>query len=349
MRTTAFVLSAFAALAAAAPRAAPQDLDYDAIDAMATPTATGPPVGVASDSVPVNTQSMAALASASILADPTYRIKRDVEKRGVNDPCSPQPSSASPPSGANDTPPDFLAEPNFASTASNAPVPAGYTNVFTNLQGSTGQDGYLGYKLLKNYDPYQCQQYCDQTTGCVAFNLYLERDPSLAPADACTNPAADTNVKCSIWGLPISAASAGNQGQYRSQFQVVITASNGYTKDPNPPACANYNGPTPLGGAINAPLLNGVNTYMRSVIYNGAFNPCQCTAACDAQTAYNSRHGGKSCTFTNAYVLSKNGVAQGTYCALYTNSWDPSYATNEGQTRGSDYYTVSDSYSYSTS
>ena len=51
-------------------------------------------------------------------------------------------------------------------------------------------------------------------------------------------------------------------------------------------------------------------------------------------------------TFFNAYVLSKNGIAQGLYCSFYNQTWDASYATNYGQYRGSDRYTVSRSYSY---
>ena len=51
--------------------------------------------------------------------------------------------------------------------------------------------------------------------------------------------------------------------------------------------------------------------------------------------------------FFNAYVLSENGVPQGLYCSLYNETWGPSYATNYGQYRGNDEYSVSDSYSYS--
>ena len=49
----------------------------------------------------------------------------------------------------------------------------------------------------------------------------------------------------------------------------------------------------------------------------------------------------------NAYVLSKNAIPQGLYCSMYNETWDPSYGTNYGQYRGSDRYTVSQSYSYS--
>ena len=52
-------------------------------------------------------------------------------------------------------------------------------------------------------------------------------------------------------------------------------------------------------------------------------------------------------SFFNVYVLSENAVPQGLYCSLYSQTWDRSYGTNYGQYRGSDRYTVSQSYSYS--
>jgi hypothetical protein len=82
------------------------------------------------------------------------------------------------------------------------------------------------------------------------------------------------------------------------------------------------------------------------------YTPQTCASACLAQTQYNLDHPSSDCTyapcvFFDAYVLSDNGVPQGLYCTLYNKTWAPSYATNYGQTRGSDRYTVSQSYSYS--
>lgn len=48
--------------------------------------------------------------------------------------------------------------------------------------------------------------------------------------------------------------------------------------------------------------------------------------------------------FYNTYGLYKNGVYQGQYCSLYTQAWDLSYATNNGQWRGPDHYTIDMSY-----
>lgn len=84
------------------------------------------------------------------------------------------------------------------------------------------------------------------------------------------------------------------------------------------------------------------------------YDPQTCADACNIQTGYNSRHPSlegtyQTCIFFDAYVLSKNSIPQGLYCSLYNETWDRSYATNYGQYRGNDHYTVSRSYSYSLS
>lgn len=50
--------------------------------------------------------------------------------------------------------------------------------------------------------------------------------------------------------------------------------------------------------------------------------------------------------FFNAYLLSKNGAPDGTACALYTIPWGTQYATNCDQFRGSDHWTIDNSYGY---
>ena len=99
----------------------------------------------------------------------------------------------------------------------------------------------------------------------------------------------------------------------------------------------------------------GHNTYMGYQFFpfsqSQGYDPTTCAQACTVQTAYNSRHPAadgsyQTCTFFNAYVLSQNSIPQGLYCSLYSQAWDPKYATNYGQYRGSDRYTVSESYSY---
>ena len=85
------------------------------------------------------------------------------------------------------------------------------------------------------------------------------------------------------------------------------------------------------------------------------YDPAQCTAACEATTAYDKAHLVASdgtydaCNFVNVYELSKNGVPQGMYCAKYKQAWGKSYSTNYGFTSGGDRYSVSQSYGYSLS
>jgi hypothetical protein len=112
--------------------------------------------------------------------------------------------------------------------ASQAATPYGYSLVATNLQGSMSASNYMGLHTLTSYNPALCQSYCDKAAGCVAFNIYFERDPTLNPnVNNCPNPASTTNIKCTLWGAPLSAGQATNVGQYRDTFQVVITGSNG--------------------------------------------------------------------------------------------------------------------------
>lgn len=269
-----------------------------------------------------------------------------------------------------DTPEAFLAYQPFADAANGAATPDGYTLSFTNLQGSTTTTSYLGYTTIDSYDTVTCAADCSAIDGCEAFNLYFERDPSLDPnQEYCSNPASVTNIKCVFWGVQVSAATATNTGQFRDEFQVVITGSNGYNKDA-PPACQpDYYGPVALGGAILAPNdpVTDTSTYITYTFFafgDGPddiqfFNPEVCTASCSATTAFDIQLGlgvdGQGapavCNMVVAYVLSDANVPQGMYCAMYTESWAPEYATNVGQYRpnangGEDFWSVSQAYAY---
>ena len=113
------------------------------------------------------------------------------------------------------------------SIAENAPTPDGYASVFTDLDGSLSASNYMGLYTFQSFDTLSCASQCDQASGCQAFNVYMERDPSVNPASACPNPPSTTNFRCTLWGAPVSAGEATNTGQWRDQFQVVITGSNG--------------------------------------------------------------------------------------------------------------------------
>jgi hypothetical protein len=141
---------------------------------------------------------------------------------------------------------------------------------------------------------------------------------------------------------------------------VVISGSNGYNKNAAPAAQNGFSGPIELGGAINAPNdpVTNTNTYMGYKFFS--FSQVQtyelgveaCTAACTAQTAYNARHPPAApakpnvCNQVIVYVLSDNNQPQGIYCSMYSEAWAQNYATNYGQYRGSDYWSVSQAYAY---
>ena len=112
--------------------------------------------------------------------------------------------------------------------ANKAPTPDGYALVFNNLGASLQASNYMGLYTLTSYDTITCASKCDQASGCSAFNVYLERDPTInANAQNCPNPPSTTNHKCTLWGAPISSEEATNSGQYQDTFQVVIAGSNG--------------------------------------------------------------------------------------------------------------------------
>ncbi|TKX24502.1 hypothetical protein C1H76_3109 [Elsinoe australis] len=376
---TFLLTSSLAALALAAPR--PQDIEIDAVEAQGLGVADGPPLAAAATAEIPTYDADAAAASAA--AEITAVAKRRRQASTVSpittaittttttiatttasltttttatttskDPsaCTPLPKGSGPVSTPDEAK-TFLSDPQYDAISNTADTPQGYSLAFSSLHGATEGNGYLGYYTLKTYNTIQCQQYCDKTDGCQGFDVYLERDPTVNPAPACKNPASTTTIKCSLWGLQVSATTATNQGQWRYDFNVVITASNGYNSLAAPTPIDGYTGPTKLGGDTQAPLLNGKDTYMGYKYYSGIYNPSQCTAACSAQNIYNQKHPRSDgtwdkCIFTNSYVLSKNNVPQGTYCSLYSNQWTKAVATNYGQYRGSDYYSVSQSYGW---
>ncbi|KAF2835214.1 hypothetical protein M501DRAFT_942411, partial [Patellaria atrata CBS 101060] len=257
------------------------------------------------------------------------------------------------PSSEPDTPEAFSENPIYASAANDALAPVGYTPAFVNAQASVNEIGFLGLRTVSAYDPALCAARCDSNPYCRAFLIYFERDP--VTSSTCVedgNPASMTNIVCTFYGYPVAIETATNDGQWRGNFRVVIAGSNGYNRHQSPPPATNFTTPVPLPGAINAPLYNGVDTYMGVKIYpDGPYDPSQCAAACQAQTAYNKRHATdgiyKPCNFFNSYILSKSNAPLGTYCSFYSRSWGEEYATNFGQWRDSVRYDVSDSYGYS--
>ncbi|TVY78337.1 hypothetical protein LSUE1_G003964, partial [Lachnellula suecica] len=223
MRTT-FIVSAFAALAIAAPR--PQDIEFDQVDAAPDAEIVSPPTDVTTDYVAVQPVAEAVAIATAAIFETTTTQKRDflevvdsIAKRDGD--CSAEPAGTGPQvSIPADTDDAFLNHGPFhtaaVAAASPSGVPQGYSLAFQDLNGSSQTTAYLGYTTLNEYDPIQCASYCDQQAGCMAFNLYFERDPSQAPnATSCPNPSSVTNIKCVIWGVWIQPETATNVGQYQ--------------------------------------------------------------------------------------------------------------------------------------
>ena len=148
-----------------------------------------------------------------------------------------------------DTPADFLSssaiqvslvdEPTEAgvltccqSLATKATLPSGYTLAYQNLNSSLTAANYMGYFTVQSYDPSVCASACDNTKGCTAFNIYMERSPTMSPDDTnCPNPPSTNKIGCSFWGTVATTQAATNYGQWRSGFNVVIAGSNGMGQD----------------------------------------------------------------------------------------------------------------------
>lgn len=148
----------------------PQDLDWDAIEAL-EPIET-PTIPVIDAKAAETTLAYASAAAASAVASAVAANPQDntitLEARGAapavpsnNAQCTRQPAS-------NDTPEIFAAT--YQSSAVDVP---GYTTAYSNLNGSSqGVYGYMGYSVLDTYDAVQCSQRCEATKGCSSFNIY---------------------------------------------------------------------------------------------------------------------------------------------------------------------------------
>ncbi|KAF1945012.1 hypothetical protein EJ02DRAFT_65610 [Clathrospora elynae] len=356
MRNVFIAASALSGFAAALP----QMINIEAALAVPTPIILGPNFEETA-APPVNyNQAAAAMSAAAAVATGGVQIKK-------RDACASQPGGAGPVPGDGSVAAYLDSTNDLNKAAQSASTPSGYTKSFTDLMASTEQIGYLTYKNIESgtYDVAACAAFCDSEKYCLGFNIYYERDPSVEPAAACNDPPPITNVKCSIYGYPVAAKSATNQGQYRQDFQVVITGSNGYSKLDGSmcngaPSVSDFNAPTNLPAAINAPLVQkdgkDYDTYTGMRLFNNnPYDPSLCAAACGSQTEFDKNHlvdaNGeyKPCNFFTSYILTKNGVPLGTYCALYTQTWETDYAVNTGYNYDDDVYSVICAASYTAS
>lgn len=348
-----YAVAASAILGAVA--AAPQMINIEAALAVPTPTVLGPDVE-ATSAAPVSYNPTAA---ASAVAQVVKSEGVVVEKRDST--CGTALPGGKGPVPGLGTVEDYLkTESSLRATARSVNTPSGYDLAFQDKTGSSQQIGYLTYKDLDDYTPADCAAKCDSEKYCQGFNIFFERDPKFEPKDGCANPEPVTNVKCSLYGYNVAGIAATNDGQWRGPqdasgeaFHVVITGSNGYTKKSKDlPVVPAFKQGTPLPAAINAPLDNGYDTYAGMKLFNNnPYDPALCAAACQAQTDYNVKHPAKdgsykTCNFFTSYVLTKNDLPLGTYCAFYTRTWDTSYAVNSGYWYGTDKYSVRNAASY---
>lgn len=327
-----------------------QTLAYNAASASATgsaaaasASATGAKFRRQASGVATNTPSSTAASASACPTQPeagTYCGFINPE-----DACAKQPDGYGP-VPTPDTPAAFLAYPPFHQMAQGAKTPQGYVETFKDLNASSSANSYLGLHTLSSYDVIGCSQLCDNTTLCTAFNIYIERDPSINPAANCTNPPSITNYKCTLWGSGLEAATATNTGEYRDGFQVVITGSDGFDKTNNttPSTPGGCGAPSKCSGGSG--IIHAPDSCVGTKFFPGCFDLNICAGFALAQNTLASQsygHGSQQCKEVNAYMIKKNGVAQGTVCALYTQAFDHSFGTYQPGWQGQHFWGVESS------
>lgn len=158
MRFSSYALPALAAnLVAAMPK--PQDIDLDMVIDTPDPTFSEA-VGVAAQTVTYDTASViaaatSAVSSVSIEISDVLSQTAVVSKRAAATTCAPQPSGAtSAPTYAADADnaANFLANTYYASVASAAPTPAGYSQAFVAQQASNQAYADMVSFLQSNFE-----------------------------------------------------------------------------------------------------------------------------------------------------------------------------------------------------
>ncbi|GAB7366826.1 hypothetical protein MBLNU230_g0998t1 [Neophaeotheca triangularis] len=197
-------------------------------ETLITTTETLPPVVTGTETVP----PVATETETETEAVPTLTTSLP----GPGPTCAPQPPSApGAPVIVPNTPAGFRDSAAIDDLSLNAPVPAGYSQTFENLDASNNAPGYLTYQEVGAYEPAVCAARCETLTGCLSFNIYLQRNPSVDPnSPECLNPPANVNIFCAFWSSDISVANANNFGQFRGDFQVLIGGANGYSRIDGP-------------------------------------------------------------------------------------------------------------------
>lgn len=142
---------------------------------------------------------------------------------------------------STDTAAAFVKYTVFHGDAISAALPSGYLISFAASNAAVQQNtDFMTYYLLPSYNTQTCADYCTNTYGCQAWNIFFERAPSVNPAVGCPNPPSVTYVKCSLFSQTVASSQlATNAGQWRGpysganvtqNFQVVIAGSNAFNK-----------------------------------------------------------------------------------------------------------------------
>ncbi|KAI1372464.1 hypothetical protein F4677DRAFT_456526 [Hypoxylon crocopeplum] len=384
MKSTVTYFQALLAFAIAGPLDPRQGIDTSLVDTAPTPTSASIPIGPTIDSTTYNLSQATESATESPLpveTEPTTLQELAARQTA----CQPLPTGAGP-VPSPDTASAFLADTAFRAIASQAPVPSGYNATFINLQVRAAAYSYLGFIVVDSYDTVRCAEECDNVwRGCQGFNIFFERDPIVAPARGCADPPSTTNIKCVFWGGDVSGETAINNGTTLVDFQVVVTGSNGYTRN-TVPTVPGYDGEPTGNNTIDAPPEDTTGTvtvttitsatttvtttvtptnrpggggrggrggtYIGSKIFtNTFFDPGLCAAACDAQNRNNlanppARGQPQICRFFTTYLIYRNGQPIGQYCALYTQYYPRRFATVGSVDSGGDTLDVRHAFSY---
>ena len=156
-----------------------------------------------------------------------------------------------------------------SSTPSQSAYPvAGYSLLWSNLQGAANCAGYITYYRSYTYDPSACSSYCTADSRCVFFNVYQEllEDKSY-------------DIICTLWSVNQPQSCASNT--YNLGRPVSYSA--GYQKLPNSmSSSATTFSATTSSSTTSASSSTGMSTVARNSTY--IMNPQQLSAAMKQQT-----------------------------------------------------------------
>lgn len=185
MKFTTALPVVFLGFAMAAPVAEPQDIDFNAYNAVPIADDLTAPVGnVVAEAIVYDPTAAAATAIAAATGGANPDLSKRNEKRVA---CAPN-TAGNYPTISPDTPEGFLASPDIAAIANAAVAPPGYflSAGYKNLQASASNPSYKTYvsSPLTSYDTVKCGQLCTDMPGCNSFNICMY---SLANSSTNTN------------------------------------------------------------------------------------------------------------------------------------------------------------------